>query len=84
MRAYLLALMAVTLLIHENAVADTAVSATHEQAASELLNLMGAEDQMMSGAAAMIDAMPSQSPEMEQYRDVILEWAESVLTWEVL
>ncbi len=63
--------------------ADAAVSTTHEQAASELLELMGAKDQMMGGASAMIDAMATQSPGMEQYRDVMLEWSESVMKWEV-
>jgi hypothetical protein len=62
------------------AVADT--SASHKQAATDLIDLMGLERQMMGGAAAMVDAMSSQNPSLAPYRDVILEWSESIMTWD--
>ena len=82
MKTFLISLIAIFVLAQHDAVADTSESAAREQAATELIKLMGLEEQMLGGAAAMVDAMSSQSPELRQYRDVIIEWAESIMTWE--
>ena len=55
----------------------------HAEAAIELLEIMDAERTMMGGATAMTDAMTQQNPMLMPYRDVILTWAESFMTWEV-
>ncbi len=83
MKSYLLAILAVGLFIQHDAIAETGATASHEQAALELLELMGAEDQMLQGANMMIDVMTSQSPGLAQYRDVLTEWSTSVMRWEV-
>jgi hypothetical protein len=62
---------------------DAPVSAGREVAARELVELTNLEHEMMAGATAMMDAMVLQSPQLEDYRDVILAWAQSVLSWEV-
>lgn len=72
----------IAVLLQSTAFADTAVSASHEQAAQELIELLGLEVQMRGGAEAMMDAMTMGSPEMKQYQDVILDWANSIMTWE--
>lgn len=82
MKTILYACVALFFLLGNGAVADTPVSASHKQAALDLIELMGLEEQMMGGASAMVDAMSSQSPELRPYRDVILDWAESIMTWE--
>ena len=82
MKTFLISLIAIFILAQHHAVADTSESAAREQAATELIDLMGLEEQMLGGATAMVDAMSSQSPELRQYRDVIIEWAESIMTWE--
>lgn len=82
MKTFLYACVALSVLLCNSAVADTSVSASHKQAAVDLIDLMGLEEQMMGGASAMVDVMSSQSPELRPYGDVILEWAESIMTWE--
>jgi hypothetical protein len=62
---------------------NSEISASREAAARELVDVMNLEPQLMSGATAMMNAMVAQTPQLEDYRDVILGWAESVLTWEV-
>jgi hypothetical protein len=58
-------------------------SSSHEAAAVELLELMDIEAQMAGGAAAMANAMVQQNPALAPYRDVILAWAATFMTWEV-
>ena len=82
MKSFLFTCVALFFFLGHGAVADTSASASHRQAAVDLIDLMGLEEQMMGGASAMVDAMSSQSPELRPYRDVILEWAESIMTWE--
>ena len=62
---------------------ETVVSASHLQAAQELVALLDLEEQMLGGASMMISAMTQQNPALVQFEDVILEWAESFMTWEV-
>ena len=59
------------------------VSASHLLAAQELAELLDLEGQMLSGASVMINTMTRQNPQLVQFEDVILEWAESFMTWEV-
>jgi hypothetical protein len=62
---------------------DAPVSPGREAAARELVELTNLEHDMMAGATAMMDAMVLQSPQLEDYRDVILARAQSVMSWEV-
>lgn len=64
------------------AVAQRTSPSAHEQAAIELLEVMDIERQMLSGATAMADAMIAGNPTLLPYRDVLLEWAASFMTWE--
>lgn len=63
-------------------VAADSPSTSHQEAATELLKLMDVEASMLSAASAMTDAMIQQNPTMEPYRDVLLDWAGSFMTWE--
>lgn len=83
MKTFLYASVALFFLIGNGAIAESNVSASHRQAALDLIDLMGLEEQMMGGATAMVDVMSSQNPSLIPYRDVILEWSESIMTWEI-
>jgi len=63
---------------------DTEISESTRRAAIELIDLMDIEMQMMSGATAMADALIQGNPMLAPYRDVLLEWAESIVTWETV
>lgn len=63
------------------ATAETA-SESHKRAASELLGLINFEQTMLSGATAMADSMIQHDAALAPYRDVLLKWAEKVMTWE--
>lgn len=69
--------------VHLVVAQDMPVSAGREAAARELVEIMNLERQMMGGATAMMDALVLQSPQLNAYRDVILGWAKSVMSWEV-
>ena len=58
-------------------------SFSHQEAAKELLTLMELEAQMAAGVSAMTEVMIQQDPTLGPYRDVIMEWGEMFLTWEV-
>lgn len=55
---------------------------SHRQAASDLLVAVGAERNAMTGAAAMADAMVQGNPAFSDYREVFIDWAELVMTWD--
>jgi uncharacterized protein len=54
------------------------------QDASELLQVMGAQQASEQGTAAMIDNLLSAQPVMQPYRDVFTQWAAKYLTWQQL
>ena len=81
---YLISLWALAVAFYAaESVAQENASNSHREAAIELLKLMDVERQMMGGASAMADAMVQQNPALSGYRDVLLEWAGSFMTWEV-
>jgi hypothetical protein len=80
MRRMALAWVAVATFIAPMAAAASA-TAGHRRAAEELLGVLNFERTMMAGASAMADAMIQQNVALTPYRDVILKWAESILTW---
>src|SRR5512143_3818261 len=57
-------------------------SPAHEQAALELFRVMNIERTMLGGASAMAETMIRQNVTLTPYRDVIIDWAQSVLTWD--
>jgi uncharacterized protein len=54
------------------------------QAASQLLQVMGAKQASQQGTSAMIDNLLNAQPMMQPYRDVFTEWAAKYLTWDQL
>jgi uncharacterized protein len=81
MRRIACALIAVVLL-GTPVVAAEAPKASHRQAAEEFLVVMNLEKAMMSGASTMVDAMIQGNASLGPYRDVILQWAGTFMTWE--
>jgi len=57
-------------------------SASHRQAAADLLLETGAKENAVAGASAMVDAMIQGNPMLAPYRDVLVSWSEKVMTWE--
>jgi uncharacterized protein len=55
---------------------------THLEAATELLVIMNVQKQMAAGAEAMADILIQQNPMLGPYRDVLLKWAASFMTWD--
>jgi hypothetical protein len=65
-----------------SASAEEDFTESHRQTATELLILSGAKENAMVGASAMADMMLQSNPVLAPYRDVLLEWAEKVMTWD--
>jgi len=70
------------LLLVPGARAEDEYRQSHRKAAVDLLVLIGAKQQAMVGATAMADVMLQGNRMLAPYRDVLLKWAESVMTWE--
>lgn len=83
MMKYQVGILLIVVTFAATGVADDVPVDTHAEAATELLQIMDAERTMMSGAVAMSDAMIEQNPVLAPYRDVLLEWAGSFMTWEI-
>jgi hypothetical protein len=62
--------------------AEDHYSESHELAAADLLVMTGAKENAIVGASAMADVMVQGNPMLTPYRDVLVEWAEQVMTWE--
>lgn len=60
-----------------------APSEARMQAATILLHTIEHQNEMAVGASSMADAMIQQNPMLGPYRDVILRWAASFITWKV-
>jgi uncharacterized protein len=61
--------------------ADTA-SPANLQAATELLQVMGARQASEQGTTSMIDSLLKAQPMMQPYHDVFTQWATQYLTWQ--
>jgi len=57
---------------------------SHEQAVTELFNLMDLEKTMVGSATAMIDAQITANPGIAPFRGVLIEWSGKYLTWEAM
>ena len=57
-------------------------SAARLRAAEELLRFMKVEAQVSGTVGAMVDAMTQGQPKLAPYRDVLIDWAGSFMTWE--
>ena len=62
--------------------ADAPVVDIHVQAATELLLAMNVDKQMALGSQAMADLLIQQNPMLGPYKDVLLKWAASFMTWD--
>lgn len=56
----------------------------HAQAAAELLSVMKFEQNALAGVGVMADQLIRQNPALGPYRDVIMKWAATYMTWEKL
>jgi len=63
---------------------QTRPSAPHEQAARELLTMIGMDQQIRDSAAASIDSQIRSNPAMAPFRDVLLDWVGKYVTWDNL
>jgi len=57
---------------------------SHDQAAAELLQVLGVERQMQLVINTMTDAMLKNNPVLSPVRGTILEWFQKYFTWEQL
>jgi hypothetical protein len=57
---------------------------SHAQAATELLLVTNVQKQMATGAEVMADVLIKQNAVLGPYRDVLLKWAASFMTWDTL
>ncbi|HVR96351.1 MAG TPA: DUF2059 domain-containing protein [Thermoanaerobaculia bacterium] len=57
---------------------------SHRTAAAELLTMMDLEKTVSASVAAMVDAQVQQNPMIERYKDVMVKWAEKVMSWEAI
>jgi uncharacterized protein len=80
----LLASLIVGCLLATQAFAQDSTPPASLQAASELLQMMGARQASEQGTAAMIDNLLNAQPMMQPYRDVFTQWAAQYLTWQQL
>ncbi|HEV7667860.1 MAG TPA: DUF2059 domain-containing protein [Thermoanaerobaculia bacterium] len=60
----------------------TPTVSSHEQAVIELFDVMDVKQIMVGSSIAAIDSQIAGNPEIAPYRDVMIEWATRVLTWE--
>lgn len=63
--------------------AATVAVDTHAQAASELLATMNVQKEMATATEVMVDQMIKQNPMLGPYRDALLKWAATFMTWDV-
>ena len=56
----------------------------HREAAVDLLRVMDLERSMMAGATTMIDLQVQQNPTLGPFRDVMLKWAGTFMTWDAV
>jgi uncharacterized protein len=80
----LLASLMVGCLLATHAFAQDSTSPASLQAASELLQVMGARQASEQGTTAMIDNLLKAQPMMQPYRDVFTQWAAQYLAWQQL
>ena len=57
---------------------------SHTQAATELLSTMNVEKQVAGGVEVMAEQMIRTNPMLGPYREVILKWAASYMTWDAI
>ena len=54
----------------------------HREAAQELLRLMDAEKNAAAAAQAFLDVIVRQNAQMQDFRDVLVKWANDTLSWD--
>ena len=80
----LLASLIVGCLLATQVFAQDSPSPASLQAASHLLQVMGARQASEQGTTSMIDNLLNAQPMMQPYRDVFTQWAAQYLTWQQL
>lgn len=57
---------------------------SHRQAASELLDLMEKSQDLGGAASALIDAQVRANPQIEPFRDILVQWTQRYINWEAM
>lgn len=78
----MLASLIVGCLLATQAFAADSPSPAGLQAATQLLQVMGARQASEQGTTSMIDSLLKAQPMMQPYRDVFTQWAAQYLTWQ--
>jgi uncharacterized protein len=61
---------------------DAKPISSHREAAQELLRIMDAEKNAADGAQAFFDVMIQQNAQMADFRDVLVKWVKTTLSWD--
>ena len=61
-----------------------APQSSHDRAIIELLEVSRAQETMIGGATAMIDAQVQGNPAIAPFRQVMLDWTKKYLSWEAM
>jgi hypothetical protein len=56
----------------------------HRQAASDLLDLMKDSQDLAAAASSMMDAQIQANPQMEPFRDILVQWLQKYVNWETM
>jgi hypothetical protein len=80
----MIASLIVGCLLATQAFAAASAPPANLQAASELLQVMGARQASEAGTQAMIDNLLNSQPMMQPFRDVFTQWAAKYLAWQQL
>ncbi len=78
----LMAIGVLVLAIALSANAEEDYTESHRKIAAELLVSSGVKENAIVGSSVMVDVMLQSNPMLGPYRDVLLEWAEKVMTWD--
>lgn len=57
---------------------------SHRQAASELLDLMEKSQDLGEAVSAMIDVQVRANPQIEPFRDILVQWTQRYINWEAM
>jgi tetratricopeptide (TPR) repeat protein len=57
---------------------------SHRQAASELLDLMEKSQDLAETASALIDAQVRANPQIEPFRDILVQWTQRYINWDAM
>jgi hypothetical protein len=83
-RIILMILLVCFLLAGSSVLAQQPAASSQDQAATELLKMMGFSQNLEVSINGMAEAMIKSNPALEQFRDVITDWAKKYITWDAV